>query len=216
MKRNIWITVLICGALLLAGFQSAVPLRVCEADGSPCRTGVGTLTVPNGSLSIAGIRATILQGPRFSVTNSAAQSGQTFTGANGEAVQFATLSEEVTLSTAGATTDSTIDLPTNSIIQAVTARVTTTIAGANSTTIQIGDNLPQATRFNSTASALTAGTTIVGLNQWDPTIATATLGPRQLTAQKVRITLAGGADNTPSAGAVRIVIHYIQFTAPTS
>jgi hypothetical protein len=217
MKNRIFTLFLFAAVLFVAGMQSAVPLRVCEADGSPCRLPVGTLTVPNGTLSVAGTRATVLQGPRYALDSTSTATTQTLTGGNGETAVLATLSENVTLSTSGATTDSTIDLPANSIILSVVARVTTTIAGANSTTIQIGDVAgPSLTRFNSATSALTAGTTIVGLNQMAGNVSTAATGPTQTATTKVRITLAGGADNTPSAGAVRISIVYIQLTAPTS
>jgi hypothetical protein len=140
---------------------------------------------------------------------------ETLTGPNGATTLTGTVTENITLNTGGDTTDSTIDLPANSFILSVTARVTTTIADVDSTTIQLGDPTT-ATRFNSTASALTAGTTIVGLNQLQGAISTDAAGPVQLSTAKVRITLAGGADNTPSAGAVRITIHYITLGAPTS
>jgi len=214
MQRNILVTCLLASVLLLAGFQSAVPLRVCEADGSPCRTGVGTLTVPNGSLSVAGTRATVSQGPRYAVANTSTTSSQTLTGANGEAAQLAALSENVTLSTAGATTDSTIDLPAGSVVLSVVARITTTIAGVDSTTLSIGDPTTAA-RFGTTG-ALTAGTTVVGITQMNGNITTTAAGPTQAATAKVRLTLSGGADNTPSAGAVRVSIVYIAFTAPTS
>lgn len=200
--------------LLFAAFQTAVPLRVCETDGSPCRSSIGTLFVPNGSLSLAGSRATVLQGPRYAFASAATASTQTLTGGNGETAVLATLSENVTLSTAGATTDSTIDLPAGSIVLSVVARITTTIADVNSTTLSVGDPTTAA-RFGTTG-ALTAGTTIVGITQMNGNIATTAAGPTQAAAAKARLTLSGGADNTPSAGAVRVSIVYIQVTAPTS
>lgn len=134
--------------------------------------------------------------------------------ANGAATTLQTTSENTTLSTSGATTDSAIDLPANSIILSVSARVTTTIAGVDSTLFEIGDPTT-AGRFGSTAT-LTSGATIVGLNQMQGGISTDATGPVQVTTAKVRFTLSGGGDNTPSAGVVRITIHYITITAPTS
>lgn len=127
---------------------------------------------------------------------------------------FGTLSEEKTLSTSGATSDTTIQLPANSIILGVTARVTTTISGVDSTTLQVGD-ATTAARFGS-GSTLTAGATIVGLSHMQGGITTDATGPVQTSAAAVRLTLTGGADNTPSAGAVRVTIHYIQLVAATS
>lgn len=214
MKQRLAFILSLCLILFTAAFQTALPLRVCEADGSPCRSGVGTLTVPNGSLSVAGSRATVLQGPRYAVANTATASSSTLTGANGEAAVLSTLSENVTLSTAGATTDSTIDLPAGSIILSVVARITVDIAGVNSTTLSVGDPTTAA-RFGTTTT-LTAGTVITGITQMNGNISTTATGPTQAAAAKCRLTLSGGADNTPSAGAVRIAIIFIQFTAPTS
>jgi hypothetical protein len=139
---------------------------------------------------------------------------ETQTGLNGSQLITGQVSENITLSTSGATTDSTIDLPANSIILSVTARITTTIAGVDSTTLSIGDPTTAA-RFGTTGT-LTAGTTVVGLNHQQGSVSTDATGPVQTSAAKVRLTLSGGADNTPSAGAVRITIHYMQFIAPTS
>jgi len=126
----------------------------------------------------------------------------------------AMLSELVTLSTVGATTDTTIQIPANSLVLGVTVRVTTTIAGIDSTALQIGD-ATTAARFGSIA-AFTAGTTGVGLSHLQGGISTDAAGPIVTSATAVRLTLSGGADNTPSAGAVRVTIHYISLTAPTS
>lgn len=133
---------------------------------------------------------------------------------NGAQSLFGTLSEEKTLSTSGATSDTTIQLPANSIILGVTARITTTISGVDSTTLQVGDSTTAA-RFGSTGT-LTAGTTIAGLSHMQGGITTDATGPVQVIAAAVRLTLTGGADNTPSAGAVRVTIHYIQLVPPTS
>jgi len=126
----------------------------------------------------------------------------------------AMLSELVTLSTVGATTDTTIQIPANSLVLGVTVRVTTGITGIDSTALQFGDSTTAA-RFGSIA-AFTAGTTGVGLNHLQGGISTDATGPIVTSATAVRLTLSGGTDNTPSAGAVRVTIHYISLTAPTS
>lgn len=126
----------------------------------------------------------------------------------------AMLTELVTLSTVGATTDTTMQIPANSLVLGVTVRVTTGITGIDSTALQIGD-ATTAARFGSIA-AFTAGTTGVGLNHLQGGISTDAAGPIVTSATAVRLTLSGGTDNTPSAGAVRVTIHYISLTAPTS
>jgi hypothetical protein len=119
-------------------------------------------------------------------------------------------SENLTLSTVGTTTDTSANLlPANSIIEAVVARVTVTITVA--TNWKLGDST-QAARFTGVQSGLTSGTTVVGLNQADPTVATANLGPVQSSAAPVRVTTTG----TPGAGAIRITVFYRQFVPPAN
>ena len=120
-----------------------------------------------------------------------------------------TLTESVTLSTSGTTTDSTIDLPANSIILSVTGRITTTITTA--TDWKLGD-ATIADRFSDANATLTSGTTTVGINQWKADRTTAGQGAFQQSTAKVRITTTG----TPGAGVIRITIHYITLSAPTS
>lgn len=117
------------------------------------------------------------------------------------------ISELITLSTSGSTTDSSANLlPANSIIEAVVARVTTTITTA--TDWKLGD-ATTAGRFSAPNSTLTAGTTQVGTVQADQTGAA---GPRQVAAVKLRITTTG----TPGAGVIRVTVFYRSFSAPTS
>lgn len=122
------------------------------------------------------------------------------------------LSEEITLNTGGLTTDSTANLlPANSIIEAVTYRVTTTIT--TTTDFTFGD-ATQGSRFLTTAeTTLTAGTTGVCLDHTDPSVGSEDLGPTQKSAAKLRITCTGA---NPGAGAVRVTVYYRQFTASTS
>lgn len=116
-------------------------------------------------------------------------------------------SELLTLSTSGTTTNTSANLlPSNSIIEAVVARVTTTIGTA--TDWRLGDSTT-AGRFTAANTNLTAGTTDVGLVHVDVAGAA---GPRQTSAATVRVTTTG----IPSAGAIRITVFYRQFIAPTN
>lgn len=132
--------------------------------------------------------------------------------ANGGLWTRAHASENLTLSTSGTTTDTSANLlPANAIIEAVVARVTTTITTA--TDWKLGDSA-QAARFTAAQSGaqLTAGATVVGLLHRDPTVASSNLGPVQSSAAAVRVTTTG----TPGAGRIRVTVFYSAFTAPTS
>lgn len=129
------------------------------------------------------------------------------TTTNGAYWEQASASELITLSTSGTTTDSTAFLlPANSVIEAVVARVTTTIVTA--TNWKLGDATTSG-RFTAANATLAAGTTDIGLVHVDQTGAA---GPKQTAAAKLRITTTG----TPSAGVVRVTVFYRTFVAPTS
>src|SRR5262249_31078377 len=130
-------------------------------------------------------------------------------GVNGSQQLTGQLTENVTLNTGGTTTDSTIQLPANSVILSVTARITTTITTA--TDWKLGD-ATIGDRFSDANATLTAGTTTVGINQWKADRTTAGQGAFQQSAASVRITTTG----TPGAGAIRVTIHYLQLVPPTS
>lgn len=128
-------------------------------------------------------------------------------GGNAGYVEWGSVSENLTLSTSGATTDTAANLlPANSYIECVTGRITTTIATA--TNWKMGDRTTSG-RFTAANSTLTAGTIDVGLVHCDVTGAG---GPRQTAAAKVRVTTTG----TPSAGAIRLTSYYRTFVGPTS
>ena len=121
------------------------------------------------------------------------------------------ISESMTLATDGLTTDSTANLlPANSIIEAVVARVTTTIT--TTTSWQLGDGTT-AGRFTAANTTLTANETDVGLLHRHGGISTDATGPVQIAAAKLRITC---ADANPGAGVVRVTVFYSQFVPPTS
>ncbi len=120
-----------------------------------------------------------------------------------------------TLGTGATTTNTGVNcLPANSIIDAVVARVTTTITGS-CTGWSLGD-ASTAARFASNNTTLTNGTTTdaTHIGSYNNTgIASATTGIWQAAAAPVKITCAGG---NPSAGAIRIIVYSHTPTAPTS
>ncbi len=118
--------------------------------------------------------------------------------------------EELTISTSGATTDSTQKLlPANSLILCAMAYVTTTLVAC--TNWALGDS-STADRFVTATTDLTAATTKYSANQWDHSKA-AGYTPWQAAAASIRVTTTG---STPTAGKIKIVVIGFQFTAPAS
>jgi hypothetical protein len=192
---------------------SDVKLRVCNAAVEPALTLLSVdQTTSSPTVDVFRIRdqSTVRYGYFYNTTESR---GRIFDPNGGQQTR-GTLTENVTLDIGNTWTDTTIQIPANSLVLGVTVRVTTGITGIDSTSLQIGDSTTAA-RFGSIA-AFTAGTTGVGLNHLQGGISTDAAGPIVTSATAVRLTLAGGTDNTPSAGAVRVTIHYISLTAPTS
>ena len=123
--------------------------------------------------------------------------------ANGQMCQFLSLTELTTIA-AAATTSTAIQLPANAIIFGVSARVVTVIPTATSFSVGITGT---PTKFGTSGTiSVAAGTTDVG------TLAGASYNA---TAQTVLLTMNGG---TPAGatGQVRVTIHYMLITAPTS
>jgi len=112
-----------------------------------------------------------------------------------------------TLNVGGTTTDTGLNcLPATAIVDSVVYRITTTITTAASFTIGDGTT---AARFCGTQSVLTSGTTGICFVQADQTGAA---GPRQTAAAAVRVT----TNVNPGAGAIRLIVYYHTWVAPTS
>jgi hypothetical protein len=145
-------------------------------------------------------------------TNGILQTGaaQLVRNVNGSKLFFGTVSQDVTLNTGGATTvtGNPSMLPANSIILAVNGTVTVPITGT-CTGWEFGDGTTAA-RFTSNNTTLTAGSSSIGINQWNQ-ITTASAQPGQPAAGNITITCATGA---PSAGKIRITTFYLTSTAP--
>lgn len=133
-------------------------------------------------------------------------------GTHGEQWFRGVLTETLTLSTGGATTNTVNNLlPADAIIEAVVTRVITTISGGGVANFAIGDSTTAA-RFSASTTGLTAGSTRVGLAHMSGAVTTLATGPTQAAAATVRIT----CDATPTAGVIRVTVYYMRFAAPTS
>jgi hypothetical protein len=185
--------------------------RLVVSDASKGLASNGAITtnaVPKSASSGASLAASSVSDDGTTVT--IASENAAITTANGAAMTWTVQSESITLSTSGATTDSSANLlPANSIIDSVVCRVTTTITTA--TDWKISDPTT-AGRFSAADSTMTANETIVGLAQWFGNVTTTAAGPSQASAAKLRITTTG----TPGAGVVRCTTYSRVFTAPTS
>ena len=122
--------------------------------------------------------------------------------ANGQVLKVQSLTELTTIA-AAATTDTTINIPANAIVLGVSVRVTTVIPTAATFTVT---GATSGTAFQTGASVSTAATTTDAGTKNCPFL--------NATAQAIRITPnAQPADNT---GRVRVTIHYLAITPPTS
>ena len=122
-------------------------------------------------------------------------------GANAQSLNVKVLTELTTIA-AAATTDTTVQMPAGAIVLAVSVRVTTVIPTA--ATFTVGDS-GLATRFSTAAVSTAATSTDAG---------TKAGAYYNAGALAVRIT----PDLTPAAatGVVRVTVHYIDITPPTS
>lgn len=171
-------------------------------------TWIGSLTGPGSATQVN--NQTIIGAGTTAVCNNCVVSGtdNTFgTSIINAASPCETAFAPTTLSVAGTTTDTGRNcLPLNAIIDSVVYRITTTITTAANFTV--GDSTTAA-RFCASQSTLTAGTTGICFVQADQTGAA---GPRQTAAASVRVT----TNVNPGAGAVRLIVYYHTWTAPTS
>lgn len=176
------------------------------AESIPVASGTGTLTNSGISDDTVSILTTdrnfILTDDTFQFTLRTASNLASF--------NIRSASELLTLNTGGTTTDtSTISLPANGLVLAITTRVTTTITTAVS--FSVGDPTTAA-RFSASAGGMTAGSTRIGIDQWSGAVTTLAAGPSQSSAAAIRIT----TNANPGAGAIRITMFYVNFTAPSS
>jgi len=145
--------------------------------------------------------ATLDFGHSFLSASGNKASGSAPSGGQDELIPFRN-SETITLSTAGATTDSDEDLlPANAVVLAVTSTITEALTGAGVAGYTLGD-AAVADRF-ATVTATAAGSTNTGLTAMGGDIAALNAGPSQATAAKLQVTATGGV---PTAGAIRVTV----------
>lgn len=169
---------------------TAEAMRITSAG----RVGIGT-TAPATALDVNGTVNALTE--------------QVTASANGATRTSSSWTESITLNTGAAFTDSTTDLPANSLIDAVACRITTTITTAANWSVGVSGTTA---RFSASNSTLTAGTTSVGLQQWQGSVTTDAAGPVQTATAKLRITL----NANPGNGVIRCSVFSRTFTAPTS
>lgn len=123
------------------------------------------------------------------------------TGTNGQAIELRQLTELLTVA-AAATTDTTIQIPANTIVKYVSVRTTTAIPTASTYTVT---GATSGTTFNTAAVSTAVDSTDKG-NAAGAYVNTAT--------QAIRIT----PDLTPAdnTGRVRVTVYYEDVVAPTS
>jgi len=176
--------------------------------------GTNTLT-SSGTAALATVTATsvtataAVQGATVVGTTSVSTPSAIVTGANGGKWTAGIASEALTLDTGNPSTDTTANLlPANSIIDAVTYRITTTIT--TSVSFTIGD-ASTVDRFCTTQSVMTAGTTGLCFRQHHALFSGDTASTQDAAA-KIRVIL----NANPGAGVIRLQVHYRTFTPPTS
>lgn len=185
--------------------------QVLRMDGAGADPGWGT--VADGALSanvvLESISNTFAAGQAINALAGLLLGG---TIVNGAAAQFVWSTEEVTLSTVGATTDSTAFLiPGSCLVLLVAGYVTQTISGGGVTNVQIGD-ATSASHFFDTAN-LNIGNAFTGMDQWAGGVAADADGPLVYGLSKVRLTAVGG---TPTQGKLRLTVLALAMTPPTS
>lgn len=222
-----WVTMIAYTALTAArvvslpaasAFPTGTRLLVIDETGNA--TSILTITVtPNGTNTINGVNGSVVINTAYGYIGleSNGSSGWTMVD-QGNVPATKTLAElahgalvginiiEATVTLSGASTNVSTQIPANSIVFAVSERVTTTVtAGSGTLTgfeIGVSGNLSQ---FGS-ALGLAAGDTNYGL-----------IGPTAFySATTIVVTAQGSGSPTFGAGALRLSIVYLSFSPPTS
>jgi hypothetical protein len=123
-------------------------------------------------------------------------------GLNGQLCQIKSLTELTTIA-AAATTDTTIQIPAGAIVLGVSTRVTVAIPTA--ATFTVGDS-GSAARYNTGSNVAVAANTVDK----------GTKAGAYYNASAVAVRITPNLTPGTNVGRVRVTIHYIEVTAPTS
>jgi len=164
-------------------------------------TGTGTLSslILQSPVAVASGTGAQTQTTALTINNGAVQFGAK---ANGQSLDFQSLTELTTIA-AATTTTTTIQIPANAVVLAVSVRVTTVIPDA--TTFNVGDGTV-VNRFNTAAIAVAANSTDPG---------TKTPCGYYAAATGIVLTM-NGTPPAANTGRVRVTIHYYTCTPPSS
>jgi hypothetical protein len=113
-------------------------------------------------------------------------------------IKLKCVNQTVNVSTGGAATTVTLNIPVGAVVRGGGLKLATAITGADSTTVTLALSGGSTTTIT-TLSALTIGTKSVKLIA--PAVITTSVGD-------ATVTLSGGADNTPTGGSVQVVVWY--------
>ncbi len=193
-------------------------VRLTRPAGSPTVIGTGSVddAVGAGSFVLTGATGSVTSAQgTITLGNNVNVSGAgsfTQTGTHGETVVDGYTTELITISTTTTVTTSTTNLlPAKAVINAVL--VNPVVAIATATSFKVGDPTSDA-RFVSFTTSIGANQASLGLNQWNPALATTlALSAAQAAATTVKITTAG---SLPTAGQVRVTVYSAVYGGPTS
>lgn len=114
----------------------------------------------------------------------------------------------VSLSTSGATTAIAAQIPSGAIIESVSAKIVTAIAGVSVANVTValaftsGSTLAVGSFVAVGDGNVAAGTTLVN------TFGYAVDNKVGASEADLALVISGGVDNTPSAGAIQVLVHY--------
>ena len=162
------------------------------------KTGTSAFGAPGTDANLFAVRAGATGITRFIIDNEGDMT--MLAQANNQALAFKTLTEQTTFAEA-ATTDTTIQIPADSVVLAVSVRVTTIIPTAANFDVGVAG----ATTRYGTGILVAAGTTNPGTDD----------GPRYYSAATA-IRFTPNLQPVGATGVVRVTIHYYEVTPPTS
>lgn len=114
------------------------------------------------------------------------------------------------LNTGGTTTDIDLNIPVGANIRAVSSKIVDAIAGVSATGVTVnlaftGGNTADIGNFVAAGDG-----NVVANSKLKKILPGGVSGAVSGTPADMRVTISGGADNTPTAGSIKIVVHYTE------